>query len=109
MKTLLAMLLLSASSQVFSECSRPQPPVIPDGGEADLAAMVEGQKGVKAFVAVSEEYLKCLTVEGEAAAETENEEQKSARIDEYNSSVDAQEAIASKFNAEIREYKENNQ
>jgi hypothetical protein len=109
MKTFLAMLLLSASSQAFSECSRPLPPAIPDGAEADLAAMVEGQKGVKAFVAASEEYLKCLTAEGEAAAETETEEQTSARIDEYNSSVDAQEAIAGEFNAEIREYKENSQ
>lgn len=109
MKTFLVVLLLSASGQVFSECSRPQPPAIPDGAEADLAAMVEGQKEVKAYVAASEEYLECLTGEGEAVAETETEEQKSARIDEYNSSVDAQEAIAGEFNIEIREYKENNQ
>ncbi len=109
MKTVLATLFLLVTTQVSAECSRPDTPVVPDGAEADLAEMVEGQKAVKAYVAASEEYLLCLTAEGEVVEETETDEEKMERIDEYNSSVDEQEVVAGEFNAEIREYKEHNQ
>lgn len=84
------------------------PRLYPDGAEADLAQMVAGQKAVKAYVATSEECLECLTAAGEAATEIESDEEKTARIEEHNASVDAQEAVAGEFNASIRAYKEHN-
>ncbi len=108
MKSLFAFLALLLTTQAYAECVRPEAPVIPDGSTADLATMVEGQKAVKAYVADSEAYLDCLNKEGEASMETESDEEKMARIEEHNSSVDSMEAVANEFNEEIREYKEQN-
>ncbi len=108
MKSLVAASLLLGSSMVVAECTRPDVPTIPKGSEADLAAMVEGQKAVKTYVAASEAYLDCLNKEGAEMANTDTDEQKQARIDEHNSSVDSMEAIAASFNDEIREYKAKN-
>ena len=105
MKFVLIAVLSMGSSLTFAECSRPEAPDLPDGEVAEMAAMVEGQKAVKVYVAASEVFLDCLTAEGEAAAEEEPAEAKTARIEAHNAVVDDMEAVAGEFNEEIREYK----
>ena len=105
MKLFASLIVLLLAQSAFAECSRPTAPDLPDGGSSDLEAMVEGQKAVKAYVAETEAFLACLTAEGEAAIETETEEQQLARIERHNQAVDEMEAVAGKFNEEIREYK----
>jgi hypothetical protein len=104
MKLILSLILLTASSLVAAECTRPEAPELPDGETSDLAAMVEGQKAVKTYVTETEAYLDCLTAEGEAAVE-EAPEVSMARIADHNKAVDDMEAVANDFNEEIREYK----
>ncbi len=104
MKFFLSLILLMSWSLVAAECMRPEAPELPDGETSDLAAMVEGQKSVKTYVASTEAYLDCLTAEGDAAVE-EPSEASMARIDEHNKAVDDMDAIANEFNEEIREYK----
>ena len=105
MKLIASLLLIFSAQFAAAECTRPAPPVLPDGETADLETMVEGQKSVKAYVAATEAYLDCLTAEGQAAVEVETPEQQLARIEEHNEAVDEMEALAEQFNEEIREYK----
>lgn len=105
MKSLLSVFLLVSSTAVFAECNRPEAPVLPDGDTADLAAMVEGQKAVKAYVSGTEAFLDCLAEEGTIAGEEEPAEDKMARIDQHNAAVDEMEGVAGSFNEELQEYK----
>jgi hypothetical protein len=105
MKLIASILLLILAQTAAAACDRPSAPTLPDGETSDLEAMVAGQKAVKAYVAETESYLECLNAESEAAAETDTPEQQLARIDEHNNAVDEMEALADKFNEEIREYK----
>ena len=109
MKFILTTLLLAFSCISFAACERPEAPVLPDGEVSDLATMVEGQKTVKGYVAGTEAYLECLTAEGEAAGDAVSEEEQAGRVDAYNAAVDDMEAVAARFNEEIREYKANAQ
>ena len=111
MKSLFATLLLLTSSLVSAECTQPALPEIPDGLEANLATMVEGQQAVKTFMAESDTYLDCLYTAAEAAAETDTdtEEQVEARNQKHDSWVDEMELVAEEFNLELRSYKQKNQ
>ncbi len=100
---LLASLLLSAL--VSAECMLPAAPALPDGGSAELQAMVAAQQAVKAYVSEAEVYLDCMVAEGEIAGADATPEDVAARTDLYNSAVDQMEMVAEKFNEEIREYK----
>jgi hypothetical protein len=111
MKSVLAIVALLASTSVAAECELPQAPTIPDGSTQELAAMVEGQKAVKAYMKSSEEYLSCLDSAGMNATGDETEEQaaeRESRVDAYNAEVDTQHAIAGDWSRELKEYKEKN-
>ncbi len=105
MKFAVTVLLLAFSSIVAAECDRPDAPELPDGAVSDLATMVEGQKAVKAYVSETEAYLACLSAEDEAVAGEISEEEMAARVAMHNAAVDDMEAVAARFNEEIREYK----
>ncbi len=109
MKFLFAAFLLFTSSQVYADCSQPETPSIPNGLEADLDTMVQGQQAVKAYISESEIYLDCLNAAADAAAETDTDEQRVARNEEHDAWVDAMENVANSFNQELRNYRENNQ
>lgn len=109
MKLILSLVFLFSSHLVFAECSRPAAPDLPDGATSDLETMVEGQKAVKTYVTDTEAYLGCITAESEAAAETETPEQQLERVEHHNEVVDEMEALASRFNEEIREFKAKSQ
>ena len=109
MKLIASLILIFATQLAYAACDRPTAPDLPDGASSDLETMVEGQKAVKTYVAATEEYLACLTAEGEAAAEAETPEEQVARIERHNAAVDEMEAVAGQFNEEIREYKAKSQ
>lgn len=106
MKLIASLVLFAATNLAMAECTPPAAPgSLPDGATADLEAMLEAQKAVKAFDAATNEYLDCLTSEGEAAAEEESPEEQLKRVELHNAAVDKTEALAAQFNEEIREYK----
>jgi hypothetical protein len=110
MKLIASLFLMFATGFAMAECTPPTAPEsLPDGATSDLETMLEGQKAVKAFDAATNEYLDCLTAEGEAAADEETPEQQLERVELHNAAVDQAEAVAAKFNEEIREYKAKSQ
>ena len=105
MKFVLTTALLLTSSLSIAECSRPTAPELPDGATADMQTMVDGQQAVKVYVAGTEAYLDCLTAaEGEAGGEA-NPDVEMERVEMHNAAVDEMDAVADKFNEEIREFK----
>ena len=105
MKFVLTTALLLTSSLSIAECSRPTAPELPDGATADMQAMVDGQKAVKAYVAGTEAYLDCLTAEDDEAGGEADPDALEARVEMHNTAVDEMDVVANEFNEEIREYK----
>jgi hypothetical protein len=105
MKFVLTTALLLTSSLAIAECTRPAVPELPDGATADMPAMAEGQKAVKAYVAGTDAYLDCLAADAAEAGGKADPDAELARIEEHNVAVDEMDAVAARFNEEIREYK----
>lgn len=109
-----ALMLLSAPA-VFA-CDYPHRAEVPDGSTASKDEMIEGQRGVKAYMSAMEEYLSCIeTAEQEtvAGADDIDEATKQQRIEmynkKYNAAVDEMNLVAEEFNVQVRAYKERNQ
>ena len=86
--------------------------MIPNGSTATKEEMIEGQKGVKKYVADMEAYLKCIVEEekqARGAIENLQPEQEQEREDllnkKYNAAVDEMERVAAQFNAEVQAYR----
>lgn len=74
--------------------------------------MLEGQRGVKTYVAAMEVYLECIVDEEKAAIasmqdiQPEDEQQRADAMNKkYNAAVDEMERLAAQFNAEVQAYK----
>ena len=107
---------LATTAHADDGCQKPDQPVVPDGSEATMEAMLAGQKAVKAFQASNMEYMQCLEARYSAAAAdaknaSDENEQALAKadydksIDAYNAAVSAEEAVAEDFNVALRAYK----
>ncbi|MFN2327497.1 MAG: hypothetical protein ABR612_01135 [Chromatocurvus sp.] len=103
----------------YADCEAPDEPNIPDGANASMQEMVDGQESVKAFQAANMEYLKCLeAVFTEAEADAKNADNKtqaakamatySKAVEDYNTAVAKEESVAGEFNTQIREYQASN-
>ena len=104
-------LALGSTVSMAQDCVAPDTPQIPEGDEASLEQMIAAQKAIKAFQGANLAYMGCLEPELNAAAEaaTAGEEEAARRYESiqeaYNAAVSAEEDVAGKFNAEIRDYK----
>jgi hypothetical protein len=105
MKFILTAVLMLTSSLALAECVKPDAPTLPDGESAELQAMVEAQKAVKAYVADTDAYLACLPSEEQIVGADADPDVELARIAKHNAAVDEMDAVAAKFNEEIRAYK----
>lgn len=93
-------------------CEYPERVLIPNGNAATKEEMIDGQRGVKKYVADMEVYLQCIVDEEKQAREALGElqpEQEKEREDllnkKYNAAVDEMERVAAQFNAEVQAYK----
>mgnify|MGYP001549059851 FL=1 len=109
-----ATLLLSTSAALA--CDYPHRADVPDGTTATKEQMIEGQRGVKAYMSAMEEYLSCIeTAEQETVAGSDDidEATKQQRIEmynkKYNAAVDEMNLVAEEFNLHVRAYKERSQ
>ena len=114
-KILLAATLFLSTSAALA-CDYPHRADVPDGTTATKQQMIEGQRGVKAYMSAMEEYLSCIeTAEQEtvAGADDIDEATKQQRIEmynkKYNEAVDEMNLVAEEFNEQVRAYKERNQ
>lgn len=109
-------LALASAASFADDCAAPAAPTLPEGASATLEQMLAGQKAVKDYQTANGEFRTCLEPKI-AAAETaaagdspgpELVEALKVLTDEYNASVSTEEEVATKFNAELRAYKEAN-
>jgi len=100
------------AAQAGFACDYPSRVPIPNGSTASQEEMIEGQRGVKQYVADMEAYLECI-VEQEKVARAaiadlkpEDEQQREDKLTKkYNAAVDEMEQVAAKFNVEVQTYK----
>ena len=105
-------LTLGLTAQSAFACDYPSRVLIPNGNTATQQEMVEGQRGVKQYVADMEIYLTCIVEEekqaqdamGELAPEVEQEREDMLNK-KYNAAVDEMERVAAQFNAEVQAYR----
>jgi len=93
-------------------CDYPNRIKIPNGTTATKEDMLEGQRGVKQFVADMQVYLECIVQEEKTARaamenlSAEDEQQREDMLNKkYNAAVDEMERIAAQFNVEVQAYK----
>lgn len=115
MKTLIKIIctvsVLFAAQSAFA-CDYPNRVIIPNGGTATKDEMLQGQKGVKTYVAEMEVYLECIVEEEKVARaaiealQPEDEKQREEAMNKkYNAAVDEMERVAAQFNAEVQAYR----
>lgn len=105
-----------AAGPAYAACTYPRAPAsLPDGGTATMEEMVAGQKQVKQYVAEMDEYLKCLDAEAPkpaADAQLTDDQKKeyaraeSMRAQKHNAAVAEMEAVAERFNQQLRAFRE---
>jgi len=124
MKALRSLTLLAAlaAGNAYAACTYPTAPSdIPDGNNATLEQMVAAQKAVKQFDQDINAYTSCLKLESDAAIAKvdqgaddakKKEEQKTelsrVQVQKHNAAVEADEALASRFNEQLKVFKAKN-
>ncbi len=110
-RIVLSISLVFAVQSAFA-CDYPQRVLVPNGNIATKEEMVEGQRGVKKYVAEMETYLECILEEEKQARDAINDlspEDEQEREDvvnkKYNAAVDEMERLAAQFNAEVQAYR----
>jgi hypothetical protein len=118
----LAAVAALASGHAYAACTYPTAPDnIPDGNTATLEQMVAAQKAVKAFDQEIGAYTACLKLESDTALaqvdqsqddqkkkEAQKKELERMQIQKHNAAVEADEALAARFNEQIKVFKAKN-
>ena len=89
-------------------CTAPNGPIIPDGNVASEDELVSAQNGIKSYQAGLSIYRLCLAdleTNLDPVAES-TETLKTALKSLYDASIDAETAVAEKFNLSVRAFKE---
>jgi hypothetical protein len=109
MRTAFAMMVASAAffacSIASAACEYPEEVTIPEGATADKDDMLEGQKGVKQYMADMQGYIDCLDQESQVNVDDQSEEEKVLHVKRHNAAVEAMETVAARFNEQVRAYK----
>ena len=99
-------------AQSILACDYPDRISIPNGTTATKEEMLEGQRGVKSYVANMEVYLECIIDEEKMARgiieelSPEDEQQREDLLNKkYNAAVDEMERLAAQFNVEVQAYR----
>lgn len=110
-KLLSGILLIFGIQSAFA-CDYPERVSIPNGTTATKEEMLEGQRGVKTYVATMEAYLECIVDEekqARAAIEELSADEEQQREDmlnkKYNAAVEEMERTAAQFNVEVQAYR----
>ena len=86
-------------------CSYPAEVTVPNGKTATEEEMAAAQATVKDYLGALEAYQKCIDAEEQALGDSATDEQKAIHLKRYNASVDAMNAMAARYNDEVRAYK----
>ena len=95
-----------AAELEISHCRFPEAPTVPDGTEASEVEMGQAGADVREFVAGIQSSLECLTAAEKSMGEKITEEQQAQILVIYNHGVDEMNAVAEKYNEQVRVFKE---
>lgn len=103
----LALLLLAVSlTPAAQACEYPADLKIPDGKSATQEEIAVASTAVKKYLADMEAYTACLDADFAALpVEQQTPEARALHVKKYNAAVDAMEAEAAAFNAELKAFK----
>ena len=103
------LLIVGASVQAdelnLDQCSLPDAPDVPDGATAAEEEMTVAGSAVREYVAAAQAALDCLDKVRAGLGEAITPEQTTAINTTYNEGVDALNAVAENFNAQVRAFK----
>lgn len=86
-------------------CTYPPEVTVPEGKSATKEDMVKAGAAVKDFMARVDEYLACLDKEEADLGDAVTQEQKQVHTARHNAAVDALNALAARYNDQVKEYK----
>ena len=102
----LLFLALGLAPLANATCNYPVELQLPDGKSATQEEITVASTNVKKYLADLETYTTCLDTESAALpVELQTEEAKALHVKRYNAAVDAMEAAAASFNAQLRAFK----
>jgi hypothetical protein len=104
-KSLIVVIAAVAAQAAGAACDYPPEIAIPDGKSATKEQMVAASNAVKDYMAKVEQYLACLDKEESDLGEAVTEEQKQIHTSRHNAAVDALNAVAARYNDQVKEYK----
>ncbi len=110
-KLSIAALLLASAWMVraadfdMSQCAFPAVPEVPDGASATEEQMAAASAAVRSYVGETQTALDCLGELEKSLGEAITDEQRAAIVDNYNAHVDEMNAVAGKYNQEVRAFK----
>ncbi len=104
----IAVLALLTALSAEAACDRPSstPPAVPNGAQADDAAMKQARETIQAYVVQLEAYKACLKTQSDNAPAGTPDEQKVAWIAQGDAAVDAANYLANQFSAALKQFKE---
>ncbi|MFW6093960.1 MAG: hypothetical protein ACODAC_08310 [Pseudomonadota bacterium] len=88
-----------------SRCAFPEAPEVPDGAEASEEEMGAAGAAVKEYVEGVQASLQCLAEVEQSMGEDITEEQQGELVDTYNDGVERMNAVADRYNEQVRVYK----
>lgn len=97
---------VSAAELEISHCRFPEAPVVPEGADASESEMGQAGAQVREYVAAIQSSLECLTAAETAMGDEITEEQQAQLVTVYNMGVDQMNAVAQRYNEQVREFKE---
>ncbi len=89
-----------------ADCENPVPPSITDSASQSMDNLLDAQDAVQAYIAASNEFIDCVDRVIDRRSGQASPDNINAWTDLINANIDAQEAIATAFNAQVRAYNE---
>jgi hypothetical protein len=116
MKSLFAMALAAVLSTgaAHADCTYPPAPdKLPDGATATLEEMVAGQKAVKEYDKVINEYVTCIDKElddkiakaGDQLKPQQKADMQKVEAQKHNAAIDQLQNVADRFNEQVKVFK----
>ena len=104
-----ALIAFAGLQSAQAACTYPQGTDVQDGKTATEAQMKEANMAIKDYMAAVESYLACLDDEEKALGDAVTDEQKKVHTSKHNAAVDALNAVAADYNAQVQLFKKRDQ
>jgi aspartyl-tRNA synthetase len=96
----------AVSTAAQAACEYPADVALPDGAKASEAEMNAAATVVKKYIADMDAYMACLDAEQTALpVEQQTPDTKALHVKRHNAAVDAEDAIAARFNDQVKAFK----